>query len=345
MARFLVLTLSIAFLSGCQNDGPDVVRLKVARIEQKPDTREKDRILAALVVEKDKAWSFYMAGPESAVEAHAAKFQQFLDSIKFGDKPPMTWTTPDGWQQLPGNEFRLATLKTDAEPKSLDVTIVGLPGETFDLLGNVNRWRRQLSLGPVAKGELGDMAAEQMIDGRKGTLVKLVGRLAAKGPGMMPPMMPPAMPPKTPPVDRPQGGDGLTYELPKGWTRVAPKNAMIREQFAIVEGGGKAEATIVVLPGGAGGDVPNVQRWRGQIQLPPVAEAELRKAFLPLNAAGVQATFVDLENFAMKGDNRILGVIVPTAEKTYFLKLMGPSEVVGSHKERFQAFAKSLKIQ
>jgi len=335
---FSFFGVAIVVLAGCKDDGPDIVRQNPPHIPR-PAPAEKDRMLAVLVTEKDKAWSFRLSGAASAVTAHRAKFDEFLKSIKFGDEPPLKWTLPEGWTEGPGDEVRFATIKTGPEPKMLDVTIVPLPKDGGELLPNVNRWRGQLSLPPAEPDELGAMTQAIEIDGRKGTLVDLVGKFSNKG--KMPPMKAQA------PVAPKRGGpDKITYDLPAGWAKAKPKNAMIREQFDVVEGKDNAETTIVVLPGGAGGIMDNLLRWRDQIKLPPANDkAELAKSISKFETSAGEALLVDLDNPKAAGNNRILGVILPTANDTYFLKMMGPSELVGRQKAHFEAFAKSFNVQ
>jgi hypothetical protein len=336
-AFFSLFSVGLLFCAGCKGEGPEIVRHKPQHIEPP----EKDRLLAVLVDEKDKTWSFRLAGPMSVVSAHKPKFDQLVKSIKFGEQPAVKWTVPDGWQEEGGgNEFRFATLKTGPDPKMLEVTVVALPVGGGDLLANVNRWRGQLSLPEAEAEELGDMTKPMEIDGRKGTLVDLVGKFANK------PKMPMAKPPAAKPRDVPEpAGKKMTYELPPGWAKAKPKNVMINEQFEAVDGADKVEVTIVVLPEGAGGELANVHRWRDQIKLPRVENAEVLKSLVKLQVKTGPAAFVDLDNPKAPGDNRILGVIVPAPGATYFLKMMGPSDILGRQKARFEAFAKSFNVE
>jgi hypothetical protein len=331
------LLAAILILAGCSKDeGPDIVRQKPLHIPP----AEKDRLLAVLVIEKDKAWSFRMSGSESAVAAHREKFEQLLQSVKFGNEPPLKWTLPDGWKdELGGNEFRFATIKTGPQPKMLEVTVVGLPKEGGNLLDNVNRWRRQFSLPDTDEDHLGDMAKDIVLDDRKGKIVDLVGKLNSKKGPMQAALKQPAQ-------GQDAGPKKIAYELPPGWVKTKPKNAVIQEQFDVIDGNDKLEATIVVLPAGAGGELANINRWREQIKLPPAKDnQELLKSLTKMETKAGPAAFCDLDNPKAPGDNRILGVIVPAPAATYFLKMMGPSEIVGRQKARFEAFAKSFNLE
>lgn len=300
---------------------------------------ERDRLIAALVLDRERGWSFKIAGPESAVDAVRPAFLNFLDSVTFGDDPPLKWTLPAGWKEGPPSNVRFATIETTQ--KDVDVSVFELGKEGTAPLPNVNRWRGQLGLDPIGPEELDATTKKLVIDKQPATLVDVVGRLK-RG---MPPMAQAPPNQQNQPKKRPGGQGKITYSLPEGWTKVAPKNAIIREQFDVVDGKDRAEATIVVLPQGAGGEMANLLRWRDQLKLPKVNDPEqLRKDFTIIDTKSGPALLCDLTNPQLAGDNRILGLILPR-DDTYFLKLIGPGDLVGRHKERFQAFAKSMSIE
>ena len=68
------------------------------------------------------------------------------------------------------------------------------------------------------------------------------------------------------------GGPGLTWSAPAHWK---PKSgsAMRKGSYTITGEGGEADLAISAFPGDVGGELANLNRWRGQVQLPPVSEA------------------------------------------------------------------------
>ncbi len=48
--------------------------------------------------------------------------------------------------------------------------------------------------------------------------------------------------------------------------------------FEVSENGKTADVSVIPLGGMAGGDLANVNRWRGQVGLPPLAERRSAKA-------------------------------------------------------------------
>ena len=169
-------------------------------------------------------------------------------------------------------------------------------------------------------------------------------------PGAMPPgaMPPGAMPPgampggQLPPPPRPTGKGALKWALPKGWTET-PGSGM-RYATLTPPGAGKLEMSVVVLPGPAGGEPANVNRWRGQIGLPPLEDdalAATRKT-VP-SKAGAVAVY----DFTSLGDvkTRMVSGLLATADgNTWFFKLMGNAEPVAKAKPAFMKYLESLHL-
>lgn len=102
----------------------------------------------------------------------------------------------------------------------------------------------------------------------------------------------------------------LTYTVPAGW-RPAPKRKFVEAVFQA----GPADAVVeVTLSEPTGGDIPaNVNRWRGQVGLPEIADpAELQKTVteVPLGPA-VKASVVDLTGVAPAGGDMMRGPFQP----------------------------------
>ena len=66
-------------------------------------------------------------------------------------------------------------------------------------------------------------------------------------------------------------GEGLSWTAPAHWKPKAG-SAMRKGSYAISgAGGAEADLAITAFPGDVGGDLANINRWRGQISLPPIA--------------------------------------------------------------------------
>ena len=79
-----------------------------------------------------------------------------------------------------------------------------------------------------------------------------------------------------PPPPTPTGAEALKWTLPSGWAQSFPGG--MRFATFKVPGTGKIDGSVVTLPGDAGGELANVNRWRGQIGLGPTDDAGLAAA-------------------------------------------------------------------
>ena len=89
----------------------------------------------------------------------------------------------------------------------------------------------------------------------------------------------------------------------------------------------------------------NVNRWRGQLGLNALEQAELDKQVSAFSASGSQASLVDFTgtNARTGKPTRLVGVVLPSGGQTWFYKLMGDESVVSQQKEAFIQFIQSAK--
>jgi hypothetical protein len=152
-----------------------------------------------------------------------------------------------------------------------------------------------------------------------------------------------------PGVAKPQaadaGGDvGVQFETPEGW-KPGPPTGFSKASFVVTEGEQKASITVTDLAAGAGDLVDNINRWRGQVGLAPQGKAEIEKQLKSLPVSGKQGQYVVLEGPGKAGSPQtILGVIVEHSGQVWFVKLIGDAPLAAREQERFEAFAKSLKL-
>jgi hypothetical protein len=135
-----------------------------------------------------------------------------------------------------------------------------------------------------------------------------------------------------------------SWEVPPDW-REAPVGQMSLARFEIGGSDGKAEVTVSAFPGQAGGLLDNVNRWRGQLGLKPVGQAEAEKLVASLDVMGGKAMLVE-----MNGQNpqtgqkvRLISAIVPREGLTWFYKLMGDEAAAEREKAAFIKFVQSVR--
>lgn len=132
----------------------------------------------------------------------------------------------------------------------------------------------------------------------------------------------------------------LKWKTPDGWKEGSPSEFRLAS-FQIDGGDGKqADVSVIPLPGGAGGDLSNVNRWRGQVDQPPVSEEELKTLAQTVELAGQPATLYD-----QAGEStRILAVIQHRDGTAWFFKMTGDSQLVAQEKPVFVEFLKSVQF-
>ena len=164
------------------------------------------------------------------------------------------------------------------------------------------------------------------------------------------------LPPSHPPID---GGNMMgqagtatssgqpkpNWEVPSGWKEI-PGGQFLVAKF-VLTGGANAQANVNVSmsPGDGGGLLANVNRWRSQLSLTPVAEADLAKDVQPLDLPGGKASVADLAGQDAKDGQklRLLAVVIPRPGETWFYKLMGNAQVVQQERDAFMKFVQSVK--
>ncbi len=109
------------------------------------------------------------------------------------------------------------------------------------------------------------------------------------------------------------------------------------------EAGATADLSITAFPGAVGGELANINRWRGQVGLPPITDAELPAAATRFTANGLPFTVVDLAGADLANPQRILGGMTPYEGAMWFFKLTGPDALVAKAKPAFLDFLKTVK--
>jgi len=138
--------------------------------------------------------------------------------------------------------------------------------------------------------------------------------------------------PAMPSAHQAASADTIAWDLPKGWTEARPggmRLATLKPPAA-----GKIDVSVIMFPGEAGGELANVNRWRGQIGLPAVDEAarvKMRKE-VPSKAGAVS-----LYDFASEGagKQRMIAGLLFAAGRSWFVKIVGDDEPVVASRADF----------
>ena len=286
-------------------------------------------------------------------------------------KPQLSYALPAGWTETTPNSVSLAAFSIKSGTAEANVAITPLPNLAGREALVVNMWREQAGLPPIDEAELAKTLESVEIGGEKGQLFEVLGALeggaplriitafvhqrdaswfyklageealvAAQKPTFVEFLKSVRVKAGVPDESEGESESKRSAPLPSpatpaGWTALTPGQMQIAK-FAVPEkDGAKAEVSVSVFPNDTGGTLKNVNRWRTQIGLGEIDEAELPASVKPLEGAN-GAVLVDL-----KGDSRaMLGAIVPRDGQWYFYKLLGEAAAVEGAREQFVAYAK-----
>lgn len=383
-------TLASLFASGCYKTEP--IRSYSAPKESAPVAKDAaapaapaaapgeptDRMIAAILPVAGQAYFFKVVGPIAAVDKHEKEINDFFAAVRVGDDGKPKWQALAGWKEGASNAMRLATLEIPSEGKPLEVAISALPwpGTAEAMLSNVNRWRGQLQLGPIAEGQLGESTRVIKIGDTPMTIVDLRGHAGAAG--MTPPfaggaagaapMLPGAgkseMPAGHPPIDGgaagtppaagsphgapPSAGPDLPkFTAPADWKEEAA-TGMRRAAFTIA-GGGKTGGLVtlsnfpIIKDSAIDDPLQNLNMWRAAVGMPPAVADDIAKVTEKTEIDGKPATYVRVVPDApAEGGQAIFAAMVTTGDQVWFFKLIGERGVVVAQEEAFKNFLKSV---
>ncbi|MBI2806143.1 MAG: hypothetical protein HYX68_14270 [Planctomycetes bacterium] len=342
---FVLCSLVLFAFTGCKPD--DEIRVREVT---HPD-REHLRLRVAVVKRAPDVWFFRISGPTEAVQAHEKEFEKLVASARFDDKkdPPLAVTDPKGWKKDPAGPhggMRFANYRIEAKPKEIEVTITKLAADGFELLPNMRRWEKQVNL---PRTEDADELERKIKREKLGAQDQEVVWVSLDGDGVHTPSRPVELLAANDKKFRPgiglpkaNRGSGLpfTFTAPKDWVRKPPRQFVL-DAYEIAEGGQKAEVTLSSAGGSIGG---NINRWRAeQVGLPRLDDREAERSAVVKLVAGVKAYYVDLARPGAAQSKRILGVIIPAGQTSWFVKMTGPHDLVGQHKNAFEFFVDSFK--
>jgi len=141
-------------------------------------------------------------------------------------------------------------------------------------------------------------------------------------------------------------------DLPPGWTAAANNTPPRVATFKVEASGQQAELAVTKFPGTAiGSFADNVNRWRGQLGLAPVADAS---SYVPkvVTLGGEQWAIVDVAgedkpNEPGSAQRILVGMATPggaEAREIWFFKLQGPSKLVADQRPAFEKFLETVRF-
>lgn len=300
------------------------------------------------------------------------------------DHNEVTWTVPEGWTQLPAAQMRYAAFQASADDPNLVVTVIPLsPSQA--ILPNINRWEGQIGLPPssetdaiakltrlavagvpfgmlelngpatpdkpaqsilIALAEMPDhtwffklQGAAEKVAAQKPKFEAFVQSLRFAG-------REPTTAPTSAPAEHSVADATPKWNVPSAW-KLQPEKPMRFATYRTSADANGPEVIISRFPAAFGNILDNINRWRGQVGLPPVT-GETGAPPLHLTVGATQADVYDFTGPASTASpvQRIRVVLVPTpdAQTMWFFKLQGPADLVNKEQAAFDEFVLSLRF-
>ena len=265
------------------------------------------------------------------------------------------WVVPDSWRELDTVvDMRIATFQAE---DGLEVTVASFQGSVGGLLANINRWRGQIGLPETDEQGMAESIerlehVDVIVVDLQSDASHIFGTVINVGDGKtwFVKAVGPAESIDAVKADlvafsktfriRQEGGEHehareptdssqATWTPPQEWNNDSNASTVLIAAFLADEG---VRITLTSLKGQGGGELGNINRWRNQLGLDPVASMEE----LDLHDLGGGALRVDL--VSADGANRIVAAIVPEGPQTLFFKMTGSPEAIETELGRFNTF-------
>ncbi|MEE2780943.1 MAG: hypothetical protein VX431_01970 [Planctomycetota bacterium] len=326
-----LILLTLVFLGwGCRREDP-IVRYRVAK-DKSSNASVAGEMFVALTVRNGEVYFFKAVGTAESMEPHRSAIRSFLAGLTFPADGPPKWTLPEGWsQRSAASGMRLATLVTQSPP--IEVVVSSLrqtnPNWQAYMASNLNRWRGQMGLAPLAAPAAAEAFETLQADGQKIFFTSILGQRPGPPPSLA-----------TRP-DRPAAGFDPSFVQgtpPAGW-KPGPVRGMRKAAFRFSRGDESIEVTVI----SAGGDqLDNVNRWRGQVGLGKITTEQMQSETQEISAGALRGQY-----FAIFGAKQaILAAMFPTdGGGNWFVKLSGNRSLAEQQAETFKTFIRSLTFK
>lgn len=110
------------------------------------------------------------AGHDHGANDHAAHADAAAEGVGF------TFAIPEGWTQSPPSSMKLLSFNAGTPPELVaECAVSAFPGDVGGRLANINRWRRQVGLGPTTEEVAESMVSSLTISGMDAWQVDFTG--------------------------------------------------------------------------------------------------------------------------------------------------------------------------
>jgi len=297
-----------------------------------------------------------------------------MPEVSENSSQSVVWQVPEDWKQEKAGQFLTAAY---AIPGGGRVTVSKLAGDGGGLAANLNRWRGQVGLKPVAEKDISGQPLKVADSDEVMQLFNLTSvDSAAEAEGILAGILPlknetwyfkfsgpvavlrksegvfaeflrsvrMAGSRKSAPAPAPSGVKKINVTPPEGWT-ASEGSAMRAASFSIAgPDGTSADVSVIPIPGDSGSILDNVNRWRAQLQLAPLASAD--DPALGSKVAGpageLFTSHMTSSEPILNGKKAAMGTaILKRPGMTWFFKITGEATLVEANLGKFDAFVRS----
>ncbi len=309
----------------------------------------RSRMVTAIAALPTATWFFKAVGPVEDVAAAYPALEEFLKSVRFDERGQPVYAAPGEWQLTAPRPGRFQTyLFGPGETATIELAISEL-GPNQDLPSNVNRWRGQLELPPLAETAANESLQPLAYEGGEFLMFDEIGMYrggmapAAGGP---PPASASAGLPTAATTAPAEAGAHASlpfeYQLPDGWKQLP--NAMFATlKMERSEGDKKVAISVSEMN-------PELNTW----------ESALGSWLAELELSGLEPSQVEPFESAIEIDGhsgkqiRLLmpdaakGIIAARVERdgrAWFVKLSGEKSLVEESQTSLDAFLNSIRFK
>jgi hypothetical protein len=141
----------------------------------------------------------------------------------------------------------------------------------------------------------------------------------------------------------PPPSNPASWSKPSGWTEKALSEMRLGSFEVVGTNGESADISVTAFPGDAGGVDSNVNRWREQVHQPALEGEQLAQSWQEETVDGIPAIIVDMQSPAgAEKVSAILGAVLRTTDRTWFVKMTGPPDLLSAQKDNFLVFVRSF---
>ena len=306
-----------------------------------------------------------------AVDAAATEEESHDHTAHSGS---VVWQVPGDWKQEKAGQFVTAAY---ALPSGGRVTVSKLGGDGGGLAANINRWRDQVGLKPLADKEVAGQPLKIADSGEEMLLFNLTSETSADDTeGILAGVLPLktetwyfkfsgpvsvlkktggvfaeflrtvriAGSQKSAPAPASGGAKKIHVTPPDAW-KPSEGSSMRAASFSIAgPDGTTADVSVVPIPGDSGSVLDNVNRWRSQLQLAPLASADDpalgKKAETPAGEI-FTSQMTSTEPIQNGKKAAIASAILKRPGMTWFFKINGEASLVQANLGKFDSFVRS----